>query len=182
MNFEDITKYIIEYIGDDPNRMDLKDTPERFKQYMDFVFSGYNMTNPIENSSLYRSTSDQMICIKKVSFISHCEHHVAPIIGEISLGYIPDLLIASLGSLLRTVQMFTRRLQIQERIVQQITDFIYEKTQSRGVISLIKAHHHCLICNASVLESDTEMCSLYYNGIFLEDENKRNDFLSTVKN
>ena len=125
---------LIEFIGDDPDRHELSKTPDNFIKYLQVMFSGYNHDQPVSKGSLYENTknSQELVILKHVSFVSHCEHHIAPITGKISVGYIPGKYLISIGSITRTITMFTRRLQIQERIGRQIVDYLQERTGAQG--------------------------------------------------
>lgn len=175
-------KKLLEYIGDDPNREGLKDTPKRvIKAYSEW-FKGYK-ENPRE--ILKRTFEevdgyDDIILLRNIRFESHCEHHMTPIIGTVSVGYLPNNRVVGISKLARVVDAFAKRLQIQEVFTQQIADTINEVLQPRGVAVIVRGHHLC-IGTRGVHKPNAEMITSSMCGIFRENEQARNEFLHLEK-
>ena len=144
---EDAFRTIIKWIGEDPDRDGLIETPDRLVRAYREYFAGYD-EDPEE---VLRKTFsevdgyDEMIVLRGVTFESHCEHHIAPIIGRVWVGYIPDKRVVGISKLARVVEIFSKRLQIQERLTAQIANAVDEVLKPCGVAVVVKAAHHCMI-------------------------------------
>ncbi len=143
--FEQSIKNILSIIGEDPDREGLVKTPERVFKAFEFMTKGYKQDpKEILNEALFVSSNDEMVLIKDIEFYSMCEHHLLPIIGRAHVAYIPDGKVVGLSKIPRMVEVFARRLQIQEQMTEQIADAIIETIQPKGVGVVIQARHMCM--------------------------------------
>ncbi len=177
---EKAIKKILEHIGEDPNREGLKDTPKRVTKAWEFMCSGYN-EDPLKiiQSALFTSTNEEMIIIKDIELYSHCEHHMLPIIGKAHVAYIPNGKVIGLSKIPRVVDVFARRLQIQEQLTEQIADAINDAISPMGVAVVIDARHMCMemrgvqkICSTTVTSA--------LRGIFKKEKKTKDEFLSII--
>ena len=178
---EEAIKTIIEWIGEDPKREGLKSTPKRvikaFKEY----FEGYNQ-NPAEYlSKTFKEVEgyDDMIIEKNISMRSHCEHHIAPIVGVAHVAYIPSLKVVGLSKLARVVEAFSKRLQTQERLTMQIAKTIMDVLQPRGVAVTIDASHQCMT-SRGVKKEKTSTITNYFLGALKDDLSFQNRYLRYI--
>ena len=178
---EEAIQTIIQWIGEDPEREGLKSTPKRvIKAYKEY-FQGY-----MENPEKYLTKTfteiegyDDMIIEKNISIRSHCEHHMAPIIGVVHLAYIPSKKVVGLSKLARVVEAFAKRLQTQERLTMQIAKTIMDVLQPRGVAVTIDAIHHCMT-NRGVKKEKATTITNYFLGAFKEDLSFQNRYLRYI--
>jgi GTP cyclohydrolase IA len=172
---------IIRYAGDDPGRDGLQETPARAVRALDEYFRGYQvdpseiLTKTFEEIDGY----DEMVVLRAIEFESHCEHHLAPIIGKAWVAYLPDRRVVGISKLARTVDAFAKRLQIQERMTSQIANVIQETLQPLGVGVVIKATHHCM-SSRGVHKHGADMVTSRMLGAFRENAATRQEFLSLV--
>ncbi len=178
---ETLFRQLLIDLGEDPDREGLKDTPKRVTKSYKFLTQGYhqNVTEVI-NGALFASESDEMIVVKDIELYSLCEHHMLPFIGKCHLGYIPNGKILGLSKMARIVEVFARRLQIQERLTKQIGDAIMEVTGARGVAVVIEAKHLCMMMRG-VEKQNSSMKTSYMTGIFRKDSRTRAEFMSLIK-
>ena len=182
MDMEENIKDILVKIGEDPNREGLVKTPYRVSKALKFLTQGY--TQDIEkviNGALYETQSDEMIIVKDIELYSMCEHHMLPFIGKCHLGYIPDKKIIGLSKVARIVDVFARRLQIQERLTKQIGETVEKYTGARGVAVVIEAKHMCMMMRG-VEKQNSVMTTSFMTGVFRNDPRTRSEFLSLIKN
>lgn len=170
---------IIEYIGDNANREGLKETPERILKSWNHFFSGYNKNPKDIFKTFSEDTHSDIVLLKNIDFYSTCEHHFLPFFGKISIAYIPDKQIIGISKLARLVEIFSRRLQIQERLVNQIADMLVQYLKPKGCIVLAKGSHLCMVARG-VEKSNAEMVTLAKRGLFNEKE-YRNQFFELIK-
>ncbi len=172
---------VLEWIGEDPTRDGLRETPKRLVKAFREYFAGYD-EDPHE---VLRKTFtevdgyDEMIVLRGVTFESHCEHHVAPIIGRAWVGYLPDRKVVGISKLARLVEIFARRLQIQERLTAQIANTIQEVLNPQGVAVVIKAQHHCMI-SRGIHKRGADLVTSRMLGAFRDQPQTRGEFLSLV--
>jgi GTP cyclohydrolase IA len=172
---------VLEWIGEDPDRDGLRETPNRLVRSFREYFSGY-VEDP---EQVLRKTFsevdgyDEMIVLRGVTFESHCEHHVAPIIGRAWVGYLPDRRVVGISKLARVVEIFAKRLQIQERLTAQIANTIEEVLKPRGVAVVVKAAHHCMI-SRGVHKRGADLVTSRMLGVFRDQPATRAEFLSLV--
>ena len=178
---EEAIKTIIQWIGEDPNREGLKSTPKRvLKAYKEY-FSGY-----IQDANKFLSKTftevegyDDMVIEKNISIQSHCEHHMAPIMGVAHVAYIPSDKVVGLSKLARVVEVFSKRLQTQERLTMQIAKTIMDVLQPRGVAVTIDASHQCMT-NRGVKKEDATTVTNYFLGAFKDDLSFQNRYLRYI--
>jgi GTP cyclohydrolase I len=166
---------ILRFIGEDPSRDGLADTPERVLRAWREMTSGYG-DDPAEIlARTFDETSDEMVVLRNISFHSTCEHHLLPFYGEVSVGYLPGKVVG-ISKLARLVDCFARRLQIQERHTRQIAESIEEHLDARGVGVIVRAHHLCMGCRG-VRQQNTEMVTSSMLGTLRSDPMARAEFL-----
>ncbi len=177
--FEDSVKNMLTIIGEDPSREGLVKTPERVFKAFEFMTKGYKQDpKEILNEALFESTNDEMVLIKDIEFYSMCEHHLLPIIGRAHVAYIPDGKVVGLSKIPRMVEVFARRLQIQEQMTEQIADAIIETIQPKGVGVVIQARHMCMeMRGVEKVNSTTTSSAL--RGMFHEGKT-RSEFLNFI--
>ena len=175
---EQAVKTLIEYIGEDPNREGLIDTPKRvIKSFREF-YSGYGQ-NPEELlSKTFEEVEgyNDIVLLKNINFESHCEHHMVPIIGRATIGYYPNKRVVGISKLARVLDIFAKRLQTQETMTAQILSCIDNTLLPRGTAVFIDAEHHCM-STRGVLKNDVTMTTNQFSGCFLEDVNLQDRFL-----
>jgi GTP cyclohydrolase I len=179
---ENAVKNILEYIGEDSTREGLKQTPQRVQKAWKFMCSGYDKdAQEIIKKALFTSTNDEMVVVKDIEFYSMCEHHMLPIIGKAHVAYIPNGKVIGLSKIPRVVDVYARRLQIQEQLTEQIADAIHQAINPKGVAVIIDARHMCMemrgvekICSTTVTSA--------LRGLFKKDKKTKDEFLSIVSN
>ena len=175
---EKALKTILTWIGEDPSREGLVDTPKRvikaFKEY----FKGYNLDAQKGLTKTFTEVDgyDDMVVEKNITFESHCEHHMVPIIGRASIGYYPDKRVVGISKLARVLDLYAKRLQTQETMTAQILNCIDKTLLPKGTAVFIDAEHHCM-STRGVLKNDVTMTTNLFSGCFLEDSNLQDRFL-----
>lgn len=179
---EAAVRTLILWAGDDPNRDGLVDTPARLVRAFEEYFAGYAVEPTRVLSTTFEETNgyDEMIVLRGIPFESHCEHHVAPIIGRAWVGYLPNGRVVGISKLARVVEAYAKRLQIQERLTAQIAQAIHEALRPQGVAVVLKATHHCL-SSRGVHKHDTEMVTSRMLGRFRDNCVTRQEFLALVE-
>lgn len=173
---------IIESLGENPNREGLKDTPKRASEAMRFLTHGYQQTvADIVNGALFQSDNDEMIIVRNIELYSLCEHHLLPFIGKCHIAYLPKDKIIGLSKVARIVDMFARRLQVQENLTKEIASSIYDITGAKGVGVIIEAQHLCMMMRG-VEKQNSIMTTSIMLGSLREDPRSRAEFLSLVRN
>lgn len=171
---------ILKLIGEDPAREGLVKTPVRAAKAMLYATGGYRKNiDEIVNGAIFSHEGSRMIIVRDIEFYSFCEHHILPFFGKISIGYIPDGKIIGLSKVARIVDMFARRLQVQERITEQVCATLKDILSAKGVIALCKAEHLCMKMRG-VEKQESLTVTLDYNGIFSTDTTLRNEFLTSL--
>ncbi len=172
---------IIRWAGDDPDREGLVKTPERMARAYKEYFAGYSVDAASALSTTFEETDgyDEMITLRGIPFESHCEHHMAPIIGRAWVGYVPAHRVVGISKLARVVESYAKRLQIQERMTAQIANAIHDVLQPRGVGVVIKATHQCL-STRGVHKHDTDLVTSRMIGCFRDEVVTRQQFLALV--
>ena len=173
-------KEIIQALGEDLNRDGLKDTPGRAAKALRFITQGYQQSiETIVNGALFESDSDEMIIVKDIELYSLCEHHMLPFIGKCHVAYLPKNKIIGLSKIPRLVDMYARRLQVQERLTKQIADTVATVTNASGVGVIIEAKHLCMMMRG-VEKQNSVMTTSVMLGTFRQDRRTRSEFLSLV--
>ena len=178
--FENAVKTMMLHVGEDPSREGLLETPKRVRKAFEFIYGGYK-EDPIAilNKALFTSSNDEMVLIKDIEFYSTCEHHLLPIIGHVHVAYIPDGKVVGLSKIPRTVNVFARRMQIQEQFTEQIADAIMEAIAPKGVAVVVQARHMCMeMRGVEKINSTTTSSAL--RGLFKKDEKTRAEFFSLI--
>ncbi|MGB5325627.1 MAG: GTP cyclohydrolase I FolE [Pseudomonadales bacterium] len=170
-------KGIIEGIGEDTSREGLRETPMRAAKALQYITRGYEMTlEEIVNDAVFESGSDEMVLVKGIELYSVCEHHVLPFVGTCHVGYIPRGKVLGLSKFARIVDMYARRLQIQERLTREIADAVLSVTDAAGVGVIIEAKHMCMMMRG-VEKQHSSMGTSVMLGEFRESYNTRQEFL-----
>ena len=172
---------ILEAVGEDPTRSGIADTPSRVARMYDELLSGYK-TDPVEllNNALFDVEYDEMVVVKDIDFYSMCEHHMLPFYGHASVGYIPEDKVIGLSKIPRIVDMFARRLQVQERMTQQIATFLEELIRPRGVAVVVEASHLCAAMRG-VKKQRTRMLTSAMLGAFRDNPSTRAEFMMHIR-
>jgi GTP cyclohydrolase I len=178
--FESAVKSMMLHVGEDPSREGLLDTPKRVRKAYEFIYGGYKEDpKEILNKALFTSSNDEMVLIKDIEFYSTCEHHLLPIIGHVHVAYIPDGKVVGLSKIPRVVNVFARRMQIQEQLTEQIADAIMDTIDPKGVAVVIQARHMCMeMRGVEKINSTTTSSAL--RGLFKRDEKTRAEFFSLI--
>jgi GTP cyclohydrolase IA len=177
---ENSIKAILEQIEVDSGREGLKNTPHRVAKAYEFLTQGYNKNvEEILNSAIFHEKYDEMVIVKDIDFYSLCEHHLLPFFGKIHIAYIPDGKIVGLSKIPRLVEMFARRLQVQERMTQQIADAIQKHLSPRGVGVVAEAYHMCKMMRGVEKQNSNTITSAML-GIFKSDARTRSEFLDLI--
>jgi len=173
-------KDVLEILGEDPSREGLVRTPERYEKAMRYLTSGYTANlEEIVNGALFHVKSDGMVVVKDVEFFSMCEHHMLPFFGRMSVGYLPKDKVIGLSKIPRIIDMFARRLQVQERLTQQVAEALTEVTAPRGVGVLCEAQHFCMMMRGVEKQHSGTVTSTML-GAFRSNKSTRDEFLALV--
>lgn len=177
---EQAFKDILLAIGEDVSRPGLVDTPKRAAKAMDFLMRGYRQDiDEIINNALFPSTSDEMVIVKNIELYSMCEHHMLPFIGKCHVAYLPHGKVIGLSKIARIVDIFARRLQIQENLTKEIAETIISKTGASGAAVIIEAQHMCMMMRG-VEKQNSVMTTSCMLGAFRNSQSTRNEFLSLI--
>ncbi len=183
MNLEILEKIALQTlieVGEDPERQGLKKTPERVAKSYEFLTQGYNVDlGKLINGAIFEEKYDEMVIVKDIDFFSLCEHHMLPFYGKVHLAYIPNGKIIGLSKLPRIVDMFSRRLQVQERMTQQVADVLDEVLQPRGIAVVAEGYHMCMMMRGVQKQNSITTTSAMH-GIFKSDSRTRTEFLNLI--
>lgn len=174
-------KSILTEIGEDPQREGLIKTPERVAKSMSFLTNGYK-ENPSEilTSAMFAESYSQMVLVKDIELYSLCEHHMLPFFGKAHIAYIPDGHIVGLSKIPRIVDVFSRRLQVQERLTDEIKDCLQGTLNPKGVAVVIEAQHLCMQMRG-VQKQHSSTTTSAFSGLFMSDEKTRSEFMKLIK-
>ena len=168
---------IIEGIGEDASREGLVETPDRIARMYEEIFAGLNENASVHLSKTFSTQNTDMIIEKDITFYSMCEHHFLPFYGKAHIAYIPNGRVAGLSKLARTVEVYARRPQLQERMTVQIADAIMENLDAKGAMVIIEAEHMCMTMRG-IKKPGSRTVTIASKGIFTEDAELRNTFLT----
>ena len=178
---EEAVRTLIRWAGDNPNREGLIETPKRVVKAYEEYFSGYtkNPKSILEKTFSETANYEDFVLLKNIDFESHCEHHIAPIIGKASIAYFPNNCIVGISKLARIVNVFAKRLQTQETMTSEIAQCIQLNLNPKGVAVYISAEHHCMSARG-VHKSDVEMITTHFTGEFNENSEAKKRFLTSL--
>lgn len=172
---------LLKGIGEDPEREGLKKTPERVAKSMQFLTHGYNIDpESIVRSAMFREKHSQMVIVKDIEIYSLCEHHILPFFGKAHIAYIPNGKVVGLSKIPRVVEAFARRLQLQERLTDQIRDCLQNTLEPLGVAVVIEAQHLCMQMRGVQKQNSVTTTSAFTGG-FLKNEKTREEFISLIR-
>jgi len=178
--FEEAVTKVLELLGEDPKREGLLKTPSRVAKALKFLTEGYHQDpKEILNQALFSTSNDEMVLVRDIEFYSMCEHHMLPIIGRCHVAYIPDGKVVGLSKIPRIVNVYARRLQIQEQMTEQIADAILDTIKPKGVAVVVHARHMCMEMRG-VQKINSTTVSSALRGLFKSDERTRNEFYNLI--
>jgi GTP cyclohydrolase I len=181
LSTEDLYRELLLRLGEDPTRDGLIDTPERMAKSMAFLTRGYTMdAEAVLHDALFDVDYDEMVIVKDIEFFSMCEHHLLPFFGKAHVAYVPNGKVIGLSKIPRLVDMFSRRLQVQERLTRQIADSIEEAINPQGVAIILEAQHLCMMMRGVEKQHSSTVTSAML-GVFKSQVQTRNEFLSLVR-
>lgn len=174
---------LLKYLGEDTNREGLKDTPNRVVKSWDRLFGGY-LQDPEDVLTTFEEDDviphDQIILLKDIEFYSTCEHHMLPFVGKAHVAYIPSDKVVGISKLARIVEIFSRRLQIQERVGNQVSHALMTHLNAKGAACIIESKHFCMTCRG-VEKQNSVMVTSSLRGVFLEKNETRQELLTLIK-
>jgi len=178
---QDLIRQLLAELGEDPAREGLRETPQRVERSLRFLTSGYEAdVDSVLNNALFSVEYNEMVIVKDIDFYSLCEHHLLPFFGKCHVAYLPKGRVIGLSKIPRLVEVFSRRLQIQERLTSQIADTIREKIDPLGVAVVVEATHLCMSMRGVEKQNSFAVTSAML-GVFREDARTRLEFLELIK-
>jgi GTP cyclohydrolase IA len=181
LSTQDLYRELLLRIGEDPTRDGLIDTPERMEKSMAFLTRGYTMdVNTVLHEALFDVDYDEMVIVKDIEFFSLCEHHLLPFFGKAHIAYVPNGKVIGLSKIPRLVDIFARRLQVQERLTMQIADAIADAIAPQGVAVILEAQHLCMMMRGVEKQHSATVTSAM-RGVFKTQLQTRNEFLSLIR-
>ncbi len=177
----EMVRRMLPMVGEDPNREGLRKTPERFEKALRYLTSGYHQDpEKILNGAMFSVCYDEMVVVKDIELFSLCEHHLLPFFGKCHVAYIPSKKVIGLSKIPRLVNMFARRLQLQERLTSQIAQAIQQKLSPEGVGVIIEARHLCMVMRG-VEKQHSQAVTSAMLGAFRENKQTRDEFLALIR-
>jgi len=178
---EAAVRTLLRWAGDDPQREGLRDTPDRVVRAFEEFYAGYTVDplQLLERSFEETEGYDQIVLLRDIAFHSHCEHHMAPIVGHAHVAYLPNERVVGISKLARVVEVYARRLQIQEKMTAQIGQAISRALKPRGTAVMIEAVHHCM-SSRGVRKTSSVMVTSHVSGLFQTDRRVRDEFLAMI--
>jgi len=177
----DMMRRMLRMIGEDPDREGLRKTPERFEKALRYLTSGYHQDpDRILNGAMFSTCYDEMVVVKDIELFSLCEHHLLPFFGKCHVAYIPSKKVIGLSKIPRLVNMYARRLQIQERLTSQIAEAIQRRISPEGVGVIIEARHLCMVMRG-VEKQHSQAVTSAMLGAFRENKQTRDEFLALIR-
>ena len=179
--FEALVAQMLVRLGEDPEREGLRRTPLRVAKALDFLTSGYQTKlEDVINDAIFENCCEEMVVVKDIEFYSMCEHHMLPFFGRATVGYIPDGRIIGLSKVARLVDMYARRLQVQERLTNEVADAMMDILTPHGVGVILEASHFCMMMRGVEKQSSSTVTSAV-RGSFLTDPRVRSEFLELTR-
>ncbi len=176
-SFEDLVAEMIRRLGDDPDRQGLKGTPERVSKSMAFLTRGYRMApEDVIKGAIFEDGHRNMVMVKDIEMYSLCEHHLLPFFGKVHVAYIPNGKIIGLSKTARLVDVFARRLQVQERLTEQVVQALWDLVEPEGAGVVVEAYHLCMMMRG-VQKQNSKTITSAMRGSFLADQRTRDEFL-----
>ena len=179
-NIREAVRLMLEGIGEDPGREGLQDTPDRIARMYEEIFSGMEADGKAELSKVFSVDNSEMVLEKDITFYSMCEHHMLPFYGKAHVAYIPDGRVVGLSKLARTVEVYAKRLQIQERMTGEVADAVMEYLAPKGVMVVVEAEHMCMTMRG-VKKPGSKTVSIATRGVFADDESLRSRFFQMLQ-
>lgn len=178
---ETAVRIILTSVGEDPDRQGLQGTPDRIARMYDEIFAGYTVDpEKLVNNALFDVEYDEMVVVKEIEYFSMCEHHMLPFFGRVHVAYIPSQKVIGLSKIPRIVEMFARRLQVQERMTRQIAEMLDQILQPQGVAVVVEGSHMCSMMRGVKKEHPVMQTSTFL-GEFKEDKTLRREFLEQIR-
>src|SRR6185437_3760211 len=178
---QELYRELLRRMGEDPDRDGLVRTPERMEKSMAFLTKGYTMdVNAVLHDALFDVDYDEMVIVKDIEFFSQCEHHLLPFFGKAHIAYVPNGKVIGLSKIPRLVDVFARRLQVQERLTKQVSEAIQEAINPQGVAVILEAQHLCMMMRGVEKQHSSTVTSAML-GVFKTQLQTRNEFLSLVR-
>lgn len=181
IELEGHVRKVLQCIGENPHRKGLLDTPKRVSEAMHFLTSGYQLTvKEVVQSALFEESCEEMVIVKDVEFYSLCEHHLLPFFGRAHIGYLPRGRVIGLSKIARVVDIFARRLQVQERLTTQIANGLLEVLNAHGVAVVLEASHFCMVMRG-VQKQNSKTITSSMLGAFRDDSRSRSEFMELIR-
>jgi GTP cyclohydrolase I len=178
---QDTIRTLLAMLGEDPSREGLRDTPRRVEKSLRFLTSGYDTDiDAILNNALFTVEYNEMVIVRNIDFYSLCEHHMLPFFGKCHVAYLPDRRVIGLSKIPRLVDVFSRRLQVQERLTKQIAETILDKVHPHGVAVVMEATHLCMAMRGVEKQNSVTVTSAML-GVFHSDARTRHEFLELIR-
>ncbi len=168
-------------LGEDPDREGLRDTPKRVVRALQFLTSGYHQSlDELLNGAVFHENANEMVLVRDIDLFSSCEHHILPILGRAHVAYIPNGKVIGLSKIARICEMYARRLQVQERLTQQIADALQGLLQPQGVAVVVEATHMCMVMRG-IQKPGSWTVTSSMQGVFSEDARTRQEFMDLIR-
>lgn len=181
LEFETLIRKMLARLGDDPDREGLRRTPVRVAKAMDFLTSGYQMDAlEVARNAVFKEDCSEMVLVRDIEFYSLCEHHMLPFFGRAHIGYLPNGRIIGLSKVARVLDVFARRLQVQERLTNQVADALMEALAPHGVAVVLEAGHTCMMMRG-VQKQNSRTVTSAMRGTFEQNDRTRAEFMSLLK-
>jgi len=179
---EKAVETLLKWIGEDPTRHGLVETPARYVRAFDEFFAGYNHDPADELSKIFEDIEqyDDMVLVKDIDFVSHCEHHIVPIVGRAHVAYWPNKKVVGISKLARVVDIFAKRLTSQENMTRDIAEIIQNTIEAKGCAVLVEANHQCM-STRGVDKANSATVTSHFTGIFKEENDARSRFMEMIK-
>lgn len=179
--YEDLIRRMLVHLGEDPQREGLLRTPQRVAKAMDFLTNGYNMrVEEVVKDALFEEACEEMVVVRDIEFYSMCEHHILPFFGKAHVAYLPKGNVIGLSKVARIVDVFARRLQVQERLTNQVADALVDLLQPHGVAVIMEASHFCMMMRGVQKQNSSTITSAMRGG-FKDNPQTRNELLDLLR-